>query len=358
MPRSIQEIQADMARVQAAIDERNTLGSAMPEYRAARFDYVVDGDRSGLDAMLGRVAASAESRRAREAQEQAAEIAREFQAEQNRLNRESSERMHDKGLAADRADKMYQWQKDMATANAMYRELMSKKSSPRDIAEVQAELGRLRKVGLDFGYIAEGEYSGDAGADAQEYLDNMAKWEEVYPDLERILNTEGVSSDELREGKKLLDGFVKVAPLHKEYMEYSGRLNSALEKNRVKDWNKLKGDIKGRIADPKSSQKELAGFLNGMDLYSDQADYEPTRTEIAKAIANRSGIPQKAINRALGMSYGEALSALGGKTNVPVRGEKNMYLSTREDANGKLGVYYMGKTRLGTFENKKFKLEI
>lgn len=144
MPRSIQEIQADMARVQAAIDERNTLGTAMPEYRASRFDYVVDGDRSGLDAMLGRVAAAAESRRAREAQTKAAEIAREFQASEaqkardfqaaeNALNRADNRKVQDRNWYEEQARIL----RDLRNAHADYQASKQANVSEQDRARAR-----------------------------------------------------------------------------------------------------------------------------------------------------------------------------------------------------------------------------
>lgn len=348
MARSIQEIQNDIAATKAAIAERNALGGRVsPEYRAARFDYVVDGDRAGLDAYAGRVAAA-----------RAAELQRKFTEEQNRLSRESSEKMHEKGLAADRAEKMYEWQRDRARANAVYRDLLGKRSSERDVREALAELDKLDSVGKLRGYIRENADPNYSNQEADDYIKMMNRWEEVYPGLEKLLATENVSTDELRGGKDQLGEFVKFQPLHKDYQEYLARFANAIEKNRGKDWEKLKGNSKGRIADPRSTQSELRGIYNEMSDYSDQKDYEPERTALTKAIAARAGIPLEALNRASGITKGEVVSASDGKTHIPVRGKKNMYLTTKQDANGKYGVYYMGKSRIGTYSNGKFTLEI
>ena len=69
--------------------QRNT-----PEYRAARFDYIVDGDRSGLDAYNIAVA----------------------NAIQNRLNRESTMELAKLNKAQADEEGMDQWQKDYSFA--------------------------------------------------------------------------------------------------------------------------------------------------------------------------------------------------------------------------------------------------
>ena len=75
--RTLEEVDADIAETKRQIE----LGNAFNR-RAARFDYILEGDRSGLDA----IASAVNNAVAREAQQK-------FQAEQNQLNRESAERM-------------------------------------------------------------------------------------------------------------------------------------------------------------------------------------------------------------------------------------------------------------------------
>lgn len=107
--RSIAEIDADIAEVQKRIAARNegTPQRNSPEYRAARFDYIVDGDRSGLDAYQNALNA----------------------AIQNKLSRESAEKMAKAGKEQADEEQRYQWQKDYAIAKSAQREIMANKSS-------------------------------------------------------------------------------------------------------------------------------------------------------------------------------------------------------------------------------------
>lgn len=54
-PRTIEEIDAEIARLKAQIAERESPCSrSTPEYQAAKYDYIMNGDRSGLDAYAAR----------------------------------------------------------------------------------------------------------------------------------------------------------------------------------------------------------------------------------------------------------------------------------------------------------------
>ena len=132
--RSLAEIDADIAEVQQRIAARNagTPQRNSPEYRAARFDYIVDGDRSGLDAYQNAVNA----------------------AIQNRLSRESSERMAKAGKAQADDEGRYQWYKDYAMAKSNQREIMANKtSSEKDKRDAATQVKFYEDYGAAKGYF-------------------------------------------------------------------------------------------------------------------------------------------------------------------------------------------------------------
>lgn len=91
MPRSIEEIQADIAKVkqEIALRDRYTQGFNQPRTSVGWGSYIVDGDRGLLDAYQGR---ESDWKKMMEQQEfQAAEraLAQKFTAEQNALNRKN-----------------------------------------------------------------------------------------------------------------------------------------------------------------------------------------------------------------------------------------------------------------------------
>lgn len=54
-PRTIEEIDAEIAKLKAQMAERESPCSRnTPEYQAAKYDYIMNGDRSGLDAYAAR----------------------------------------------------------------------------------------------------------------------------------------------------------------------------------------------------------------------------------------------------------------------------------------------------------------
>ena len=107
--RSVAEIDKEIAEVQARIKARNEGPPQRntPEYRAARFDYIVDGDRSGLDAYQNALNAAIQNKLSRDAQEKLVKLGRQQTDDENR----------------------YQWQKDYAIAKSAQREIMANKSS-------------------------------------------------------------------------------------------------------------------------------------------------------------------------------------------------------------------------------------
>lgn len=147
--RSIAEIDADIAEVQKRIAARNegTPQRNSPEYRAARFDYIVDGDRSGLDAYQNALNS----------------------AIQNKLSRESSERMAKAGKEQTDDENRYQWQKDYAIAKSAQREIMANKSSSeKDKRDAATNVKFYEDYGAQKGYFVRPSKEVEAKEAAQE----------------------------------------------------------------------------------------------------------------------------------------------------------------------------------------------
>ena len=132
--RSIAEIDADIAEVQKRIEARNE-GTPLrnsPEYRAARFDYIVDGDRSGLDAYQNALNA----------------------AIQNKLSRDAQERMLKEGKQQADDEQMDQWQKDYSFAKSAREEINANpKSTPKQKEDAEATVRYYEAVGAKKGYM-------------------------------------------------------------------------------------------------------------------------------------------------------------------------------------------------------------
>ena len=132
--RSIAEIDADIAEVQKRIAARNegTPQRNTPEYRAARFDYIVDGDRSGLDAYQNALNSAIQNKLSRDAQEKLVKLGRQQTDDENR----------------------YQWQKDYAIAKSAQREIMANKSSSeKDKRDAATNVKFYEDYGAQKGYF-------------------------------------------------------------------------------------------------------------------------------------------------------------------------------------------------------------
>jgi len=132
--RSLAEIDADIAEVQKRIAARDagTPQRNSPEYRAARFDYIVDGDRSGLDAYQNALNAAIQNKLSRDAQEKLVKLGRQQTDDENR----------------------YQWQKDYAIAKSAQREIMANKSSSeKDKRDAATNVKFYEDYGAKKGYF-------------------------------------------------------------------------------------------------------------------------------------------------------------------------------------------------------------
>ena len=132
--RSVAEIDKDIAEVQAQIAARNsgTPDRNNPEYRAARFDYIVEGDRSGLDAYQNALNA----------------------AIQNKLSRESSEKMMQAGKEQADEEAMDQWQKEYSFAKSAQSDIYNNPASTQKQKEdADANVRYYESVGKRKGYL-------------------------------------------------------------------------------------------------------------------------------------------------------------------------------------------------------------
>lgn len=147
--RSLEEIDADIAEVKARIAKRNEgmPNYGDPGYRAARFDYIVEGDRSGLDAYQNALNA----------------------AIQNKLSRDSSERMMKAGKAQADEEQRYQWQKDYAIAKSAQREIMANKaSSEKDKRDAATNVKYYEDFGAKKGWMPKVDPSVIAADEAKD----------------------------------------------------------------------------------------------------------------------------------------------------------------------------------------------
>lgn len=165
--RTLEEVDADIAETKRQIE----LGNAFNR-RAARFDYILGGDRSGLDAIGQAVNNALERERQqkfqnsqvlaqqeyasgqadlqRKFQAEEAEKQRKFQGNENNLMRQSQEKIRQDDLYLERAKALH----DIADARAVYDDT-KKKRGPKTLDFARAgnmlrlQIANGRKLGID-----------------------------------------------------------------------------------------------------------------------------------------------------------------------------------------------------------------
>lgn len=165
--RTLEEVDADIAETKRQI----ALGNAFNR-RAARFDYILEGDRSGLDAIGQAINNAIERERQqkfqnsqvlaqqnfssgqadlqRKFQAEEAEKQRQFQMGENKLMRESQEKVRQDDLYLERARAL----RDIADARAVYDDT-KKKSGKKTLDFARAgnmlrlQIANGRKLGID-----------------------------------------------------------------------------------------------------------------------------------------------------------------------------------------------------------------
>lgn len=216
--RSIAEIDADIAEVQKRIAARNEGNPQRnsPEYRAARFDYIVDGDRSGLDSYQNALNA----------------------AIQNKLNRDAQERMLKEGKQQADDEQMEQWQKDYSFAKSAREEINANpKSTPKQKEDAEATVRYYEAVGAKKGYMKK--YSEMTKAPETPNVETPAAdvkpvrgYEQIMGDVDKLTGMEGPVDP------------AEIDKLYEELLDYKGSDFTTRESNQAlaKLENKKKTD--------------------------------------------------------------------------------------------------------------------
>lgn len=254
--RSIEEIDADIAEVQKRIAARNegTPQRNSPEYRAARFDYIVEGDRSGLDAYQNALNA----------------------AIQNKLSRDSAEKMAKAGKEQADEEAMDQWQKDYSFAKSAQSEIYNNPASTqKQKDDADATVRYYESVGNRKGYLSKYKTMTDAPAAApaaaapaatetpkETFKQLMGRGQtlEKDEDLDAYINDVKAYTGNDAVVGEAYDAIAKAQDKKKEnatgrWNEYNSRVKAALSE---KDYNKRKAalePLKEELANYKGQEK-------------------------------------------------------------------------------------------------------
>lgn len=253
----IADVQARIAAKNAGMPQRNT-----PEYRAARFDYIVDGDRSGMDAYNTAVA----------------------NAIQNRLNRESTLKLAK--LNKEQADEegMDQWQKDYSFAKSAKREIDNDpKSTQKDKDDADATVKYYEAVGRRKGYtnkfesMVASEQSQDPPAPAAP----VSNWATDSANAQKVIDTDTSTLDDIAAAEKALQAYANNSAVAEEL----GKLTSGLSNKR----NKIDTTEKWKLAQEKARAEidrkgvkipDIEAQMEAIKGFEGQEGYEKLMTDL------------------------------------------------------------------------------
>ena len=258
----IAEVQARIAAKNSGIPQRNT-----PEYRAARFDYIVDGDRSGMDAYNTAVA----------------------NAIQNRLNREST--MELSKLNKEQADEegMDQWQKDYSFAKSAKREIDNNpKSTQKDKDDAYATVKYYEAVGRRKGYtdrfdsmVASEQSQTPAAPAAPAPAAPVSNWSNDSANAQKVIDTDTSTLDDIAAAEKALQAYANNPAVAEEL----GKLNSGLSNKRNKidtteKWKLAQEKARAEIARKGAKPADMDAQMEAIKGFEGQEGFNRLMTEL------------------------------------------------------------------------------
>ena len=258
----IAEVQARIAAKNSGMPQRNT-----PEYRAARFDYIVDGDRSGLDAYNTAVA----------------------NAIQNRLNREST--MSLAKLNKEQADEegMDQWQKDYSFAKSAKREIDNDpKSTQKDKDDADATVKYYEAVGRRKGYtnkfdsmVSSEQSQTPAAPAAPAPAAPVSNWANDSANAQKVIDTDTSTLDDIAAAEKALQAYANNPAVAEEL----GKLTSGLSNKRNKidtteKWNKAQEKARSEIARKGVKIQDIDAQMKAIEGFKELEGYDKLMTEL------------------------------------------------------------------------------
>lgn len=254
MARTIEEIDAELAEVDKQIARRNAMG-----WKYAQAKAILDHDTSGIERIYS-----------------ALETAR-----QNKLNRDSAERMQKAAKAESDDETRDQIVKELNTAVAIWNDSsnndnLSESEKARARENVKYWQNRADKKGVSYVPVNFDKVK-VAGA---------RSWKQIAADAERIAATEGIDPAEIDKIREEAYGY-----RGNDYT--AGEANSLIAKldNRKKTdadrkaelaWDTKKNEVEAALkANDKDALKKLQSEL---EQFSDRKDYATTKQKVDKAL--------------------------------------------------------------------------
>lgn len=258
----IADVQARIAAKNYDIPQRNT-----PEYRAARFDYIVDGDRSGMDAYNTAVA----------------------NAIQNRLNRESTMKLAK--LNKEQADEegMDQWQKDYSFAKSAKREIDNNpKSTEKDKADADATVKYYEAVGRRKGYtnkfesmVASEQSQAPAAPAAPAPAAPVSNWANDSANAQKVIDTDTSTLEDIAAAEKALEIYANKPEVADDLAKlHSGLSNKRNKIDTTEKWKLAQEKARAEIDKKGVKIPEIEAQMEAIKGFEGQEGYDKLMTEL------------------------------------------------------------------------------
>ena len=298
MPRSVQEIDADIANVEQLIAEREkweSLSRKAPEYRAARFDYILGGDRSGLDSYMNRINAANEARKQRE-----------FSEAENEKNRAQQAKLAEEAKRRSAQEDQDTAMKNLRDSENLLDKAMLEAGSDYDrraaLSGMEYDIARAERAGIPASVLAAYKEKhtnasakvnpkkveapkaetpeGDKPAGEDKTAGTFQGW---YTDYEALMKKKGVTRDELAkhlEAGKAFDTDASNAKAKKDADQAISNKIKALDDaaaalKSAKDFAKTKGNhsaLKAALGSKTSATYTIPGTTLKLTLREKSGD--------------------------------------------------------------------------------------
>lgn len=263
MARTIEEIDAELAEVDKQIALRNAMG-----YKYAQAKAILDHDTSGLERIYS-----------------AMETAR-----QNKLNRESAEKMHNAAKAEADDETRDQIVKELNTAVAIWNDSsnnanLSESDKARARENVKYWQSRADKKGVSYVPV-KFDNANATGATQEATPKSIRSWKQIAADAERIAATEGIDPAEIDKIREEAYGYrgndYTAGEANSLIAKLDNRKKTDADKKAELAWDTKKNEVEAALkADNKDELKKLQSELG---QFSDRKDFATTKQKVDKAL--------------------------------------------------------------------------
>ena len=289
-----------------------------PDYRAARFDYILGGDRSGLDAFRQAEAQAEQQRRQQEFTAAENALNRKLQAQENERNREIQRQQHGLEKAAEKA-RMVKNYKD-ATDTVSYYEKEGANVDPLVKAKAVNDAALQLQLLKNSGQFTAEELANIEAAGGKTLDDHLAGLKKGAP--APAPETPAAPADDAESWNKFNARFGEIATADQKQLDA------------------LKGDF-GKYRKQETNADEYGKWEQGINKRQTElknkaaaAAKAKSKNESARQFIQNGGLKKSQVRNALGMGNKSG----GGKTEATIPGtwmyngkEENVVYTIKRD---------------------------